>query len=100
MDFLILKVSLNSAAVCVLYFSMIRRFLKRIPLRDLLHGGSCKNSSPESIGESGELSDDDDEVESSELEEDSEESSELEDEPSELGDETETDDVFESGLDI
>ena len=100
MDFLILKVSLNSAAVCVWYFSRIRRFLKRIPLRDLLLGGSCKNSSPESIGESSEeLSEDDDaDVEPSELEEESEESlesSELEAEPSELGDEP--DDVFESG---
>ena len=95
MDFLILKVSLKAVAEFVWYFSIIRRFLKRIPLRDLLLGGSCKNSSPESFGESGELSDDDDEVESSEPEEDSEESSELEDEPSELGDET--DDVFESG---
>ena len=89
MDFLILKVSLNSLGVCVWYFSIIRRFLKRIPLRDRLFGGSCVYSSLESVEESelvDELSYDveDDDVEVSELE------------PSEL--EADEDDAFESGL--
>ena len=80
----------------MLYFSRIRRFLKRIPLRDFLLGGSCKYSSPESMEESPfleELLEEVvDEVELSELLEVSElEPSELE--PSELEDDD--DDSFE-----